>query len=156
MKCMATKTTKATTTTNPISSVVTRAGSDTGYHLVSVARLAANPLHTVATSIALVCARGCLEPAGSFRQEEPAGTMPSYDPDRDGGTNSGATSRRLNDKIVIHPVSWRWGPGFAAARGWPAGRGGSSAAGHGPWRVPAAPWRDWLPRLPARAMSQAA
>jgi len=43
--------------------------------------------------------------------------MPSYDPDRDGGTNDGATLRRLNDKIVIHPVSGRWGLGFAAARG---------------------------------------
>jgi hypothetical protein len=33
--------------------------------------------------------------------------MPSYDPDRDGGTNNRATLRRLNDKIVIHPVTDR-------------------------------------------------
>jgi hypothetical protein len=52
--------------------------------------------------------------------------MPSYDPDRDGGTNNGATSRRLNDKIVIHPfrgsgvpvLRWRAGgrPGAVGLR----------------------------------------
>src|ERR1035441_111283 len=46
MKWMATKATPATTAANAISSVVTRAGSDTGYHLVSLR----HAMHTVAAT----------------------------------------------------------------------------------------------------------
>jgi hypothetical protein len=49
MKWTATKVTTTTTATKAISSVVTRAGSDTGYHLVSLLQ----PMHTVAATTAL-------------------------------------------------------------------------------------------------------
>jgi hypothetical protein len=57
--------------------------------------------------------------------------MPSYDPDRDGGTNDGATLRRLNDKIVIDPVFGVVpGLGFAVA-GLVAGGAGVIRGGAG-------------------------
>jgi len=53
MKWTATKTMAATTTTNAPASVVTRARSDTGYHIVSLGR----PMHTVAASVASAATR---------------------------------------------------------------------------------------------------
>jgi len=59
MKWTATKVTTAATATKATSSVVTRAGSDTGYHLVSLLP----PMHTVAAAAALLAA---WRPTGSF------------------------------------------------------------------------------------------
>src|ERR1039458_7611296 len=81
---MATKATPATTAANAISSVVTRAGSDTGYHLVSLR----HAMHTVADTAWPAPDRP--GPTGKFEAKS-AGTMPSYAPDGDGGTNRDAT-----------------------------------------------------------------
>src|ERR1035441_5749375 len=95
MKWMATKATPATTAANAISSVVTRAGSDTGYHLVSLR----HAMHTVAATAWPGPDRP--GPTGKFEAKS-AGTMPSYAPDGDGGTNRDATAQAMNDKIVIY------------------------------------------------------
>jgi hypothetical protein len=67
MMWMTTKTMPATTATNATARVVTRAASDTGYHLVSVR----HPMHTVAAVIA--CARTRLSGTGG---QLPAGGNP--------------------------------------------------------------------------------
>ena len=70
--------------------------------------------------------------------------MPSYDPDRDGGTNDGATLRRIDDKIVIDPVTYRLEPVCQAARGgWRRLAVAGAAAGRrdgraGGWQRPVA------------------
>src|ERR1700722_6176268 len=103
MKWTATKVTTTATATKAISSVATRAGSDTGYHLVSQLP----PMHTVAAATALPRPRGRAVPGGARGHDAGVRT------DRGCGTKRRATGRGMNDKIVMR--HWRTEHGWARA-----------------------------------------